>query len=332
MDYKIDIYPGFNIFYYGFYLKGILSLFEICNVRYTTEGFPKFPPYGFAFVYRPKNLKIYIDAEDWDQYNHEALSWCDIYGKVNINSGTIPYKYSEKITPIAPSFGINIWNYYNTVLQGLHTYFLTKKGSVNNFRDHINSYWRQLMLRLPLSEYQPELSDPNYIFYVSSIWAPEDECNKHRTIFFNTVMNIKEISFEGGFAPPTRHDVKGLEQYTIDKKYKISEYLLKLKRSAIAFNTPAVWNCHGWKLGEFLALGKAIISRPLLRQIPEPLMHGKHIHFVNGSSDSIKEAIYIICKDDNYRKHLERNARDYFVQNIQPKCTINRLLTITEKR
>ena len=53
-------------------------------------------------------------------------------------------------------------------------------------------------------------------------------------------------------------------------------------------NTPGVSGCLGWKLGEYLALGKAIISTPIQRQLLADLEHGTHIHVVDGSEDSMR--------------------------------------------
>ena len=54
-----------------------------------------------------------------------------------------------------------------------------------------------------------------------------------------------------------------------------------------------------WDLGEYLALGKAIISTPLFNDLPAPLTHGINIHFVENDVDSIKEAVsYIIANPD----------------------------------
>src|SRR5262249_47673698 len=106
------------------------------------------------------------------------------------------------------------------------------------------------------------------------------------------------------------------------------EYLAKTRSSALVFNTPAVWSCHGWKLGEFLALGKAIISTPLVRELPAPLVHGCHIHYVDGSLDSIRAAIQLLLNDHDYRKHLERNAYDYYSSFLSPKRVVERLLDL----
>ena len=94
------------------------------------------------------------------------------------------------------------------------------------------------------------------------------------------------------------------------KRYPISEYIKKTKLSTIVFNTPSVHNCHGWKLGEYLAMGKAIISTPLSNNLPEDLVHGKNIHFVSNMSE-LKIAINFLLDNSSYRMILEQGAKEY---------------------
>lgn len=325
MESIIDVYPAFDVYYYGYYLRGILDIFKKSSIKYTINDFPKFSQRCLAFKYKPTNLNIYIDAEDSDLIDSKGLDWCKIYGKVNINPNKMP-NHHNKVRPIEPSFGIKIWNSFSTLLNAYQTYKNCNTNKINIYQ-HFYNYWRHLTNRLELYEYKPGYSDPNYIFFLSSIWAPDDECNNYRLKFIQVANKIEWIKFEGGFAPPSRYDVTGLEKYTINNRYSIRKYINKIKRSSVVFNTPAVLNCQGWKLGEYLALGKAIISTPLKRTIPIPLIHGKHVHFIDGSSESIKNAIYLICKNNNYRKYLEQNALEYFLKNMSAKKVINELIS-----
>ena len=104
-------------------------------------------------------------------------------------------------------------------------------------------------------------------------------------------------------------------------------WLEKTKRSAVVFNTPAFWNCHGWKLGEYLALGKCIISTKLSNDLPYPLEHGKNIHYVEASQSSIQEAIEYILAHPSYRRKLEQGAKTYWNQYGTPEAAL-RLLGI----
>jgi glycosyltransferase involved in cell wall biosynthesis len=109
------------------------------------------------------------------------------------------------------------------------------------------------------------------------------------------------------------------------KKYPLQEYLAKIRRSAVVFNNPAVHGCHGWKLGEYLALGKAIVSMPLSRDLPAPLVHGEHLHVAEGLG-GIEDALRVLLEDHEYRRHLETNARAWYEQWLTPVRVMDRVL------
>jgi glycosyltransferase involved in cell wall biosynthesis len=112
----------------------------------------------------------------------------------------------------------------------------------------------------------------------------------------------------------------------MSQRIPFSEYIEKTKKSAVAFNTPAVHGCLGWKLAEFLALGKAIISTEVGRILPAPFVHGEHVHFVDGSETSIREAVTRITSDDIYRAKLESGAREYYEAYLAPGKVIERIM------
>ena len=113
---------------------------------------------------------------------------------------------------------------------------------------------------------------------------------------------------------------------TAARRYSIDEYLTNMRRSAVAFNNPAVHGCHGWKLGEFLALGKAIVTLPISLALPAPLEHGTHVHVVDGAPASIDDALDRLRRDEPYRRRLETNARAWYDANLAPARVARRLL------
>lgn len=109
------------------------------------------------------------------------------------------------------------------------------------------------------------------------------------------------------------------------KRYTIKSYIKKTKLSEIVFNTPAVLNCHGWKLGEYLAMNKAIISTPLLNELPENLVHGENIHIISNVKE-LEFAINLLLKDKDYRKLLEAGAKKYYLKYVSPQSVIKNIL------
>lgn len=51
-----------------------------------------------------------------------------------------------------------------------------------------------------------------------------------------------------------------------------------------------------------------------------------HIHYVDGSEETIQTAMNTILKDQDYRKYLETNARQYYEDYLSPEKVISRLL------
>ena len=106
---------------------------------------------------------------------------------------------------------------------------------------------------------------------------------------------------------------------------KFRGYLKKTKASTFVFNTPAYWDCHGWKLGEYMALGKAILSTPLSNDLPAPLVHGTHLHITGESQEEMAEAIHYLLTHSDYRNRLEDNIHAYWLQYGTPEASFRLL-------
>lgn len=169
------------------------------------------------------------------------------------------------------------------------------------------------------TDLQPETSRNDYIFFCSTLWY-NDEWNRNdatvnarRASFIRACKEIDGICFEGGFVALGKRSSTDLFSDCLSStSYPYQTWLQKTKESALVFNTPAFWDCHGWKLGEYLALGKAIISTPLSNDLPAPLTHGVNIHFVENDKESMKEAIRFIMAHPEYKEKLEQGAKGYW--------------------
>ncbi len=329
LDVMFEVHPDFDPLYHGYYLQGVSETFGVRSIYFTRREFPVFRERGLGFRLLPEGRRIFIDASDWDGYDETALEWADVYAKVNVNEEKKAKRHRDRILPIGPGFGARFLNGHY-LLKRLYYYAERRNGPVRKRWQMFKQDWRQATQRLSISAYAPDVVEPDYIFHISSIWAPEDRCNGNRIAFIKAAGSFPGVRFEGGFAPPARWDATECDPFVIRRTLPISEYLAKTKRSVVVFNTPTVLDCHGWKLPEYLALGKAIISTPLTRELPAPLIHGKHVHIVKGDVFSIREGISKIRRDISYRKHLEENARQYFLDWLRPERVIERILTFRD--
>ena len=165
------------------------------------------------------------------------------------------------------------------------------------------------------------------MFFISSIWKKELQTNTNRLNYIKACKTNSKIIFEGGFAPRKDGDNLGFEAFLTPNRFDLKSYFYKTKKSEFVFNTPAVLSCHGWKLGEFLAMGKAIISTNHKNILPSPLHNDIHVIYVDENSfEDYSEKINCLINNSEKRIELETNAFIYFKEYLEPKAVITKIL------
>ena len=333
---KVIINPRGNILYKSFYIKGLETIFGVTNVSYSDSPFVELSNTSrntndLLFVVLNENTtrRYFISTDDSYKIKKEIYDWCDVYGSVNANFALTDEKYHAKLVSLCPSFGIRCWDPFTTLVHALTDYRL----GIGSLKKHLGKYKRLLTTRRDLSIY---LSSENtikpYVFFCSTLWyndewnKNDEGVNKTRANFIRACKCIRDLEFEGGLVPQTGG--RSSNDKFADCLYSgvgMDEWMDKTKKSIVVFNTPAFWNCHGWKLGEYLAMGKCIISTELSNDLPYPLEHGVNIHFVENSEDAMKEAVEYILSHSEYQHKLELGAREYWNKYGTPEASLKLL-------
>lgn len=314
-----------DIHYSSYYIHGLYEIYGKKNVRFSSKYFMNFEHnnHFLAFVYCDADVekKIIIDFTDSRLIDEKALKWCDAYGKINLDSS---FEKNEKIIPIGPSFGIQIYSFLETVIIAISN-FIKARNRIKNVRRFFADYKSQY-LRPKLSDYKHKRSFGNRVFFMASLWKKESETNWYRANFIKVCRTLQDIDFEGGFAPRTRDDIRGFEDLTTSSRISMRTYLQKTIDSAVVFNTPAVKSCHGWKLAEYLCMGKAILTTVLTREMPIPFEHEKQVVYTTGENEDISEKLRLIIGSDDLRQQLESGSQAYYHAHLTPKIVINKIM------
>lgn len=329
--------PSSRMLYTSYYIKGMIDLVGFDNVIFVFKPFEEIHKVGyedmfegcmaFVFSYYGKNIKYIFDFHDDIHLNKCAYEWCDYYGKVNLYP--VFQKKYEKVFPLAPGFGVQL---FDSQLQSIKLgiiNFIKSGKSILKLKSFMAGYISRKRIRL--EKYEDYISDPddNYVFSLSRFWSHNDgetKVNYWRALFYKTIMEkFTDINFEGGFVCESDLMPERYSNLSHTSKISLLKYLQKIRDSLFVFNTGAVHNCHGWKLPEFLLLGKAIISTRLQNLLPDKLSHGENIHFINDEEDLVY-AIKLLINDKIYREKLESGARAYYKENLEPSMVIKKSL------
>ena len=339
--------PRLKFNYASWYLQGINDVFGKKAVTYDIEPFCRLTyknnadlNAGMATIFSEggKECKVFVDFEDVAKIFEDRYKWCDVYAMVNPKKEQL--EQYPKAMAIGPEFGITLGNKVHTILLSMKRYWQGRRYNKIPYKLYLRDYLYTNIRRRPLKAYEGDIHvRENYIFHASTLWYNEfawTNTNMYRGEFLKACKKAG-LEIEGGlfYLGETPDVLKEMPDYgkykteykdfIYEQRLSIDDYILKTKESVVVFNTPAVCECHGWKLAEYLCMGKAIISSPLSREMPSPLVHGEHVHLVS-SVDEIYDAIMKIKNDRDYRLHLERGARRYYEQWIAPKVVIQRII------
>lgn len=305
--------------YYRYYLDGLEAVYGR-KPKLKTKGFPQLrdPKDGMAVIL-PDGQRLFIAANDFAFVDPAVVDWADVVGQVNVDPQV---RYSPNIVPIGPSFGLP-WRSRPSLAA-----FVVRSGAMtapSRVPAMLRDYLRANNERVPLSAYTVNGSADEVLFFAASYWRNASSANERRLRFLRAVQSRPRLKLGGGFWSQEELPA-GFSDFRLAKPVDHGEYLRRTKESAFVFNTPAVHDCLGWKLGEFLALGKAIISTPLGRLMPGDFRSGEQIHIVEDSEESILAAVDLLHHDLEYRRHLEESARRYWDQYLRPDAVIRVLV------
>ena len=346
---KVLICSHVDPYYSGFYIYGLEKLLGKKNVSYTIKGFEDILPYVWnvylAFIIIDNDgctTKYVIDSNDYCTIKKEMYDWCDVYGHCNANFLMYSKEDHPKLVVLCPSFGVRCWNLAETIYRCI-TNICKLRFHVPSIKKYIWRYYKQYRRRT-YSDYTIKSAHTyihTYIYCCNTLWYNTGNVNNDtgvnyvRTLFIDACKEIPDVCFEGGLVP-TKRSQKQSDKFTkyLTPSVSAKEYLEKIQQSKLVFNTPAFWDCHGWKLGEYMALGKCIISTPISNELPTPIEYSdktdkawmsEYFYIVDKNKQSMKDAIEYLKNNSQHREMMESRVAKYWENNGTPIASLKRL-------
>ena len=328
----ITIDPSGNILYKSFYIAALAERFG--TVRFLSAPFADLPAEVrggnrtlFIAQGEGRERRFAIDGSDQSAVEAALYDWCDVYGHVNANLALTPSALRPKLVPLCPSFAVRCWSVPQTLYQSVRSL----PNCQSSVRKHFGKH-KRLLQRQPMRAYGPTEVEQGFVFHCSTLWQSDEwnlndqECNLARAWFIRACKATPGLKFEGGLVSH-RSDLadKQFADCAIGTAISSARYLELARRSMFVFNTPSYWGCNGWKLGEYMALGKAMLTTPLVNDLPEPLVGGVHAHLVDKTSEDIAAGVAYLSLHPAYCRTLGQNLYQYWQNYGSPQATLKLL-------
>lgn len=277
-----------------------------------------------------------------------ALSWCDFYLKRSLENSTftgLDEKSRRKLRP----YGFNY-----QVLSSSKSYFFKRlfleffsrpynpfsqknRFHLSNLKEYFEAMWKMPSPLLGPDTLTPGDQDlSNNILFQCRLWDPNQmaEQNREDAERINTqrVEVIRQLKTEFGsnFLGGLQHNdyaQRVAPDLLINSKHLADRnaYISLVKKSRVVISSSGLLGSNGWKLGEYVALGKCIISEPIETLLPGTFRSGVH-YLQYTSADECVEKVVNLFKKEAQAEYFMKNTTDYYFDYLAPDVLIRNLL------
>lgn len=281
--------------------------------------------------------KVYYDVHDGQEFDEESYNDSDFYFKRSYD--VKKHKRLEKMKPLG-------FNYL--VLPSYNDYDSVKRlGITKNRSETVLELqrafryldWFHFVPRTSNTYSPPQFALPSKILFMTRAWDPYDNPNRPDTKVqqrvemnetrANCIRALKKEfgnSFFGGFQKDdfTNKNYRDVLLPDANSSSK-SNYFKFLKSFPICIATTGLHDSIGWKLGEYVAFSKAIISEKLYNQVPGDFTIDRNYLEFNSVDECLEKSIYLFESTKERNEMMSQNF-DYYNKYLRPDVMIQNTL------
>jgi len=350
-----QVYAGFALLQ----RRGVVRLVQECRtwdyVDATQPPHLRDARFAHLLVVVNDGFRLYYDAHDCPHIDVEMAGQADFYFKRSYASRHVPENLRDKVFPL----GLN----YPVCADGFDRFELHRSlffaARRSNWRQMPKHLARNLLrcasqaLSLPLvfvptmdaMNDRPRPDQEPRIVFLTAAWAPDESLEPHsekmlerRRLNERRAECIRRLRqrfgdrFVGGFSP-TRHAVREFPDVLMsDPRLSIRRNYLNLLRScSIGIATAGLHGSIGWKMGEYVAFAKAIVSERLNHEVPGDFRCGRN-YLEFSDSEQCADAVGKLMCDHQLRHQMMQDNRCYYESFLRPDAMVLRTLKIALAR
>lgn len=109
------------------------------------------------------------------------------------------------------------------------------------------------------------------------------------------------------------------------------EYLARVRDASIVISSVGLLQSNGWKLGEYVALGKCILSEPIATRLPGNFAAGKN-YLAYDSAEHCLALVKKLLADEALITRIESDNRDYAQQYLAPEKLVENIINTVNSK
>jgi hypothetical protein len=295
-----------------------------------------------------RHSRLHFDTHDAEELAIGELDQCDFYFKRSFSRAYVdrlPLAQRRKVFPL----GLNYRVYPNEI-----DHFALRRNLFLGvgFREKLSKF-RQALDNKNHLRFVPRLRDmespPNYeaiprVLFLARAHDPEDhpdrdpdkvrerrDLNEARADYVRLLKRTLADRFYGGlqrdeFSVCHYPDVVVPDPHMTTQR----EYLRTMKQYPICIATTGLHGSIGWKFGEYVACARAVLSEPLLFDLPGAFLEGKNYLQFKSPQECVEMAQELI-ENKELRCALMSNNANYYKNHLRPDAYVRNVLVTAMK-
>lgn len=308
----------------------ILNQKKEINLKYQIEN-KNFPVDVCRVNYEGKML--IFDMADSSIIREDVYEECDFYIKRMLQRRD--FEGRKKLIP----YGLNYMVFYEN--QYIRNLIFKRKFSkyairynptlskVLNLKNSINT--------AHLKKFETQPKNDCRVLFRTRLWDPannptdwkkkEREKMNQERIQINRIMKEKlGESFDGGIEEDDFSKKQCPDLLLTKEQYHKKNYFQLLKKSTIGIVNPGLEDSIGWKFGEYVAYGLAIVTTPVDHYMfCGEFKEGENYLCFSGVSELV-EKIEVLKSNPGYRKEIQNSNLEYYRNWLEPSAKLRSIL------
>jgi len=327
---RLQIGPGQNVYALSFLLSALGHLSEsgvdvsIQLSRALADEEPRLTLNG---------VECTIDLRDSNcQFCQRALEDSAYYFKRSYNAQHLPPRYAHKIRPFGLNYGARSSS-GDRLLWGTLIADPFGFAKLSQFRTYVR------LPRVTAYEFSPSHPVDNIVFFQTRVWDADeiDEFSRDTGLNVSRAQVVQALRrnfgsrFRGGLIPTplARREYRDL---ITNEPYIRSRYVRSASRALVGVSTVGLNESHPFKIAEYLASSKCIVTEPLsANTLPHPLHEGVN-HLTFATTDAcVSRCEYLLC-NPGAAKEMRLANWDYYLNHVHYTRRLISLYELTFKK
>ena len=283
------------------------------------------------------SVKLFYDNHDSDEIDGDVAESVDFYFKRSYSSPRIPDSVASKVFPLGLNYGLYSETFDALEFDRIQAFTRGSSPPIAPCNQGISSFrpTPANMHRAPVEALHPK------VLFMTRVSDPYDHperseekararirMNETRASCVETLRREFGDDFLGGFER-TDYTVKNFgELVWEDNEISLKENYVKLLEAyPICVSTEGYHRSICWKMGEYVAFSKAIVSERFCYELPGDFREGKNYLGFDTAEECV-DAARKLFEDAALRHRIMNNNYIYYKDYVEAKAVIQRTLNI----